>query len=354
MKLLLLLLLLQLGWSRPAQAHWADMAAMEFDATDTTAQASLTLPTPFFAAADANRDGTLSSQELQAHQAEILALLQAHITLEINHQPVPLALQARAGILPVTAPVRGVTNLTLSWQWTHRAQFMTLRYDLFPPEAPLAHCLVSVTAQGRVASLIFDRQHARQELIAPPLGQQIASFMRMGLEHILTGYDHLLFLFALLLASSRLKYLLKIVTAFTLAHSLTLSLAVLNLVQAPARWVESLIAASIMYVVAVEVLWKRKETPWYVVSGFGLVHGLGFASILRDMSLPTTQLVTALVSFNLGIEAGQLLIVLLFWALLYTLSQKVKSYPRLQTSCAVVILLIAGYWFVSRAFLGAA
>ena len=339
---------------KSAHAHWADMAAMELNLQARSAQATLTLPTPFFSEVDLNHNGSLEDAEIKNNLRTIESRLAEHIRLQVNHEAISFKISpAPAGSGNAAAPIKGMTILRLDWHWERDSNQLALVYDLFPAEAPLAHCLVSVQRGDQLSALVFDRQHSQQLLIEPSLGAQILSFTQLGLEHILTGYDHLLFLLALLLASRRLNYLLKIVTAFTLAHSITLSLAVLNIVQAPSRWIESLIAVSIIYVVLVEVLWKKQETPWYIVSGFGLIHGLGFANLLREMSLPTSQLTTALISFNLGIEVGQICVVLMFWGLLSLLSKKAVLNPYVQTSCAVLILLVSGYWFVTRAFLGA-
>lgn len=350
---LMTLLLFSLGLSRQAQAHWADMAALELDMGSQQAQASLTLPTPFFNTADSNHDGQLSPAEIKQGLPAIQQLLNQHIELNVNASPATMTVTAATG--PAGSPLAsqpGMTRLALNWSWIGTANQLALRYDLFPEDAPNAHCLASVQQGPELMTLVFDREHPRHALTQPSFVEQVQQFSLLGIEHIATGYDHLLFLLALLLASSRLMYLLKIVSAFTLAHSVTLTLAVLGLVSAPGRWVESLIAASIIYVVAVEVLWKRQETPWYVVAGFGLIHGLGFASILRELELPTNQLVTALVSFNLGIELGQLAIVLVMWGALFMLSKKEQWYRPVQTVCASLILLMAGYWFIERAILG--
>ncbi len=153
---------------------------------------------------------------------------------------------------------------------------------------------------------------------APSRGT-VARYGALGVEHILLGYDHLLFLVVLLLVIRRRRPLLLAITAFTLGHSLTLALAVLDVVRAPAAAVEAAIALSIA-VVAAEVV-RRRRTPRddlaspslgsaaLVPAAFGLVHGLGFAGALRDIGVPADRLLPALVSFNLGVEFGQLLFV---------------------------------------------
>ncbi|MEJ1159752.1 HupE/UreJ family protein [Prosthecomicrobium sp. N25] len=151
---------------------------------------------------------------------------------------------------------------------------------------------------------------------ARPSGWSVAStYLALGVEHILTGVDHLLFVLALLLLTSGPWRLAKTVTAFTLAHSITLALATLGIVRVPPKPVEAVIALSIVFV-ASEILRNRREKagwsermPWLVAFTFGLLHGFGFAGALSDVGLPDGQIPVALLFFNVGVEAGQLLFI---------------------------------------------
>jgi hypothetical protein len=167
-------------------------------------------------------------------------------------------------------------------------------------------------------------------------------------EHILGGYDHLLFLLALLLPGGGLLALAKIVTAFTLAHSVTLSLAVLDVVSLPDRLVEAVIALSIA-AVAVEnlVLQPTVTRRWIVSFAFGLVHGFGFSSAVRELGLPSAGLVQALVGFNVGVELGQMAVVALALPLLMLL-RRAGLGRRLVWGSSVAILLVGLTLFVER------
>lgn len=174
---------------------------------------------------------------------------------------------------------------------------------------------------------------ANQEKVAPtsPVKTNTASpgfsFFKLGTLHILTGYDHLLFLLALLLRKQTFKQYAAIVTSFTIAHCITLSLAVLGVITIPSRFVEATIAFSICYVALENIFRKEVKHRWSITFIFGLIHGLGFASILREMAIPKSHLAVALVNFNLGIEAVQLSIVLLLLPLL-TFIQRQKTYGK--------------------------
>jgi hydrogenase/urease accessory protein HupE len=175
-------------------------------------------------------------------------------------------------------------------------------------------------------------------------------FFKLGMEHILGGYDHLLFLAALLLRGGSLLALLEIVTAFTLAHSLTLALAVLGVVTIPSRVVEPAIAASIVWVAIQNV--RSREPPrrrWLVSFAFGLVHGFGFASALSPLGLPAWPLARALLLFNLGVEAGQALVVAAALPLLVWMRQAAWE-PRAVRLASVVLALLGTAWFVQRVF----
>jgi hydrogenase/urease accessory protein HupE len=177
-----------------------------------------------------------------------------------------------------------------------------------------------------------------------------ASFIHLGVEHILTGYDHLLFLLALLARGGGLWSLFKIVTAFTVAHSVTLALAVLGLVSIPARVVEPAIAASIVWVALENVLVRDAPSQrWLVSFCFGLIHGLGFASALGPLALPAWNLTLALLGFNLGVEAGQALVVmavlpLLLWA------QRHPWEPRVAQATSLVLAGLGLIWVLQRLF----
>ncbi|MCM3663665.1 HupE/UreJ family protein [Mesobacillus subterraneus] len=176
------------------------------------------------------------------------------------------------------------------------------------------------------------------------------SFFKLGMSHILTGYDHLLFLFALLLRKQTFRQYAMIITSFTIAHSITLSLAVLGILDLPSRFVESFIALSIIYVAVENIVKKDVNHRWALTFVFGLIHGLGFANILQEMNLQKSHLASALVSFNIGIEVVQLVIVLLLLPILaymhkLAVSQKLIKYG------SMAIILLGAYWLFERLFL---
>jgi len=241
---------------------------------------------------------------------------------------------------------------------------------LFGDDAPVQHVFTADAPRWP-----FDPANVRRPGV-------FGLFLHLGIDHILGGYDHLAFLLALLLAVGRWRGLLVVVTAFTVAHSITLAFAALNpgglLDRIPDRFVELAIALSIAYVASGNLFLKEPHTPWLEAFGFGLLHGLGFASFLGEALAGEPLVVTALFGFNLGVELGQLLVVGALALLLLPLSlwtrrasrasegatvgqapvenekaaqsKAVGLAPRwMRLSLSSVVTLLALYWFAQRA-----
>ena len=218
---------------------------------------------------------------------------------------------------------------------------------------------------GSVVSAVFAATHRRQSfaLALPSPLTQLRGYVADGIEHIATGFDHLLFLVALLLPSvlvrrgghwepvdrfpTVLRSVAGTVTAFTLAHSITLSLATLSIVSLPSRLVESAIALSVL-LTAIDNVWPiLPRRRWQVAFAFGLLHGFGFASVLADLDLPPASLALSLFGFNVGVEIGQLAFVLVLVPLAYLVRDS-RFYPRVGVSAAIAI--VAGGWLIERSF----
>ena len=176
-------------------------------------------------------------------------------------------------------------------------------------------------------------------------------FFVMGIRHIWTGYDHLLFLFGLLIVTRNFTSSIKIITCFTIAHSITLAVATLSLVTISSRVVEPLIAASIVYV-GIENLFRGDDPKgrWLLTFAFGLIHGFGFASVLKELGVGSngSSIAVPLVSFNLGVEFGQIVIAALVLPVIWKLRTWPQFLHRWVPACSVVVALLGGFWFVQR------
>ncbi|MBI1944349.1 MAG: HupE/UreJ family protein [Deltaproteobacteria bacterium] len=176
----------------------------------------------------------------------------------------------------------------------------------------------------------------------------ITDYLRIGVEHILLGFDHLVFLFGLILVGGRLRSLLGVVTAFTVAHSVTLAVAVLGVWQPPSSVIEPLIALSIAYVGIENFFVRDAARRWRITAPFGLVHGFGFAGALAEVGVPQGDVPLVLLLFNLGVEAGQLAVLALALPVLSALRRKGWLAERATRVLSLAVIALGAYWFVER------
>jgi hydrogenase/urease accessory protein HupE len=205
------------------------------------------------------------------------------------------------------------------------------------------------------SQMILDAQHPHLEYFAGSrqgVAAVVKKFVPSGVHHILIGPDHLLFLVGLLLLGGTMRQLLLVVTSFTVAHSITLSLAALNIVTPPARLIEPAIALSIVYVGADNILAKGgRDVRGWIAFTFGFIHGFGFANVLREMELPTRALGWSLFSFNIGVEIGQMLVVVLVASAIAALKSRSEWAGRHLAFAGSLVVIVAGaFWFVQRVF----
>jgi len=244
------------------------------------------------------------------------------------------------------------------------------RYSLLFDVDPSHRGLVQWIAPDSPGSqaLVFGTDSAEQTLALKPAGawETLRQYVQDGVWHIWIGYDHILFLLSLLLPAvlvrrgdhwdpgpslkQSLIEVLKVVTAFTLAHSITLSLAALQVISLPSRLVESTIALSIIVAALNNLRGTIEKRRWVMAFVFGLIHGFGFASVLADLGLPQSALVLALVGFNVGVELGQMAIVVAFVPIAFWLRTTLFYRRGVLTVGSLLVALLATWWFVQRAF----
>ena len=260
--------------------------------------------------------------------------------------------------------------LSLSAQCPSLTGALKARYSLLFDVDPTHRGLVQWIAPGstEAQALVFGNESGEQSLALQPAGawETLRQYMLDGVWHIWIGYDHILFLLALLLPSvlvrqagqwapaprigGAAKEVIKVVTAFTLAHSITLSLAALGLISLPSRLVESAIAASVVVAALSNLFGAVESKRWMMAFAFGLLHGFGFASVLADLGLPKNALVLALVGFNVGVELGQLTIVAVFLPLAFSLRGTAFYRVGVLKGGSLIVALLATWWLVQRAF----
>jgi len=286
---------------------------------------------------------------LAARRDDLVALFGPRFELA----PDGRALVCRSSGAPEVIAERGAVRVAFSCPLDRPAGVLRVRTRMFPYD-PKHQTFLNVYERGTLqAQAMLDRDHVGFEYFAGTRQGALAvaeRFLPAGVHHILIGPDHLLFLVGLLLLGGTLRQLALVVTAFTLAHSLTLSLAVLGVVSPPARLVEPAIALSIVYVGVDNLLVRQgRDLRAWIALGFGLVHGLGFASVLREMELPRRALGVSLVSFNLGVEVGQLMVVVAVATALATLrARSERAGQRLAVVGSVGVVVAGSVWFVQR------
>lgn len=343
-----------------ARAHGTGLSYLDLVVEGRRVEAALDLPAQDLARAlfvDANRDGLIGRDDVERSQEALSRWLAASLRLvagggvcEASFAPSELRDDALVTVRARYACPGEVDRLELSSRLLD-----TLGRD---------HSTFVHARRGAVeaqALLNADDTAASLELVRATAGGTFVKFLELGVEHIFTGVDHVCFLLALLLLGGSLGRVIGIATAFTAAHSVTLSLAALGALALPSRFVESAIAASIAWV-AVED-WRHASPRadgapeplvlrlrWVTTFVFGLVHGFGFASVLSDLGLPQEHLFVSLAAFNLGVEAGQVAIIAALWPLLTRAARQPWYRPAGIRAASLVLFALGVYWFVGRAF----
>ena len=283
---------------------------------------------------------------------ELAAILASRIRLLVDDEAVAFGAWSAPEALPDRHSVRFTTRAAAD----DSMGVVSVDTHLFPYD-PNHQTFVNVYEDGQLSSqAILDESETRYDyFVGTTQGRLavIAKFVPEGIHHILIGPDHILFLVGLLLLGGDLRKLVLVVTGFTVAHSLTLTLAVLGVVDPPARVVEAVIALSIVYV-GVDNLMARggKDVRVWIAVVFGFIHGFGFAGVLREMGLPREALGWSLFSFNVGVEIGQLLIVVIVASTLGAVrSRSVVAAERVAYAGSVIVIVAGAFWFVERVFL---
>jgi hydrogenase/urease accessory protein HupE len=290
-------------------------------------------------------DPVVASQQSPA----IADLLRARLGIKVDGSPVTIQWSPA-----VTVPDRQSLRLTFHCPLERRAGLVSVSGMLFPYDSN-HRTFLNVYEEEALSQAILDMDRSRFDYYAGSAQGRFAvvrRFLPAGIEHILIGPDHVLFLIGLLLLGGSLRRLAMIVTAFTVAHTITLSLAALNVVAPPARIIEPLIALSIVYVGADNLLRRGgRDTRAWIAFVFGFIHGFGFAYVLREMDLPARALGWSLFSFNAGVEIGQLLIVLVVASALQALRSRNEAAARRLAVVGSVAVLTAGiFWYIQRIF----
>jgi HupE / UreJ protein len=350
-----------------AQAHIASngFLVVHVDGTAVTGSYELAVRDAELAVGvDADHDGKVTWGELRAAEPQIADYLRQHLGLA--------AQGSSCGLVTQRMQLNDRVDGTYVWvpfaaRCSDAIERLTIRYSMMDGIDPSHRGLLTLEAGDAVQTAVLDGKSAQAAfaVFAPSKWRAFAEYLRAGVWHILSGIDHLLFLLSLLLpavlfrrsgrwepvtqARPALVNILKVVTAFTLAHSITLTLAALDVVRLPSRLTESVIAASIIVAALNNIFPLVTDSRARIAFAFGLLHGFGFASVLSDMGLPHGARVVSLLAFNLGIEAGQLAVVLTVMPAIYAIRAGGFYRRGVMPWGSAAIAVIAMVWLVQRA-----
>ncbi|HEY0489439.1 MAG TPA: HupE/UreJ family protein [Telluria sp.] len=361
---MLLALALVLGAVTPASAHKPSDSylTLAIDGNTINGQWDIALRDLEFAVGvDGNGDGQLTWDEIRARHNDIAAYALARLT--ITGCPISAGEQL---VDHHTDGAYTVLKFTASCDVAPRR--LQIGYRLFADTDPHHKGLLKLSAGGAIRTAIFGIDKPDQVVTLEETSRlgELADYVGHGVWHIWIGFDHILFLLSLLLPAvlvwrgaawqkapdfrSAAVDVFKIISAFTVAHSVTLSLAALQVVSLPSRWVESAIAASVVIAALNNITPLVHGRRWIAAFVFGLIHGFGFASVLADLGLPEGSLALALVGFNVGVELGQLAIVAAFLPLAYAVRGSWFYRRLVLVGGSAVIALLAAVWLAERLF----
>lgn len=315
---------------------------------------------------DIAEDGAIDPAEITNRREDIQAYVRERLRIELAGEPMHLEF---GELVYGTQNGEHFVLAQLDVNALRPFDSVDVTYMLFIELGRQHQCLFSIDwGEGRLQESVFTAVHVK-EAFEPDssTGSGFLAFVRSGVWHIWIGYDHILFLISLLIPAvfmrgetrrravtsfaPALGRVAMIVSAFTLAHSITLSLSVLGIVQLPSRWVESAIAASVILAAAYNFLPNAAggRGAWLAFA-FGLLHGFGFAGVLSELALPATDVWRPLLGFNLGVEIGQLCIVALFFPFAYVLRETRFYRIGVVYAGSAAVCLCASLWLVQRAF----
>lgn len=330
-----------------ASAHEVSRSQSTLRVSGSEVLGTVTLDLVELGSVDVNRDDVVSFEELEPHIDRIYSGLKAHFSVGA---PEPLV---RTTVLRYDIVEDHMLVFQMQYTFERELSAITVTSRLHEMLRPDHRHFVSIQFANEVQQSVLAAASVATTFTAvapPPRNQTIWRFLTLGVEHIITGYDHLAFLVCLLLATTTFWSLVRVITSFTIAHSITLALAIFDVVILPSRLVESVIALSIAYVAFENLLGVRVMDRSIVTFLFGLVHGFGFSTILREMDLQEGALALPLFSFNVGVEIGQIAFVAVMMPVLYLFNRGGLQALRHAVSLGIGVLAI--YWFAQRAFLG--
>jgi hypothetical protein len=342
-----------LAHARVASAHTVGMSSGEYRVLGKVLYGDLGMAARELArwlpALDADHDGSIDAAELAAGHDAVARALLAGVTVVADGKACPASLEHATAL-----EAEGGVAFAIRYECPDVPDRLTMAFPLLDALAPGHRHMARVFRAGKAQVKVLDRDHATWTLdsaAAPARATTLAtawSMIKLGVEHILTGWDHLLFLLGLIIVGGSVRSLVGVVSAFTVAHSITLALAATGVFAPSPRLVEPAIALSIAYVGVENFFVQDASRRWRITFPFGLIHGFGFAGALREIGLPHGQVPVALVSFNLGVELGQLGVLAVALPLVMTARRAPAFGSRGVRAVSSMIAVAGAVLFVAR------
>ena len=340
----LLILHSQPSFAHPLKVGYADITVKE---REIEVRLSMNLfELDLLLSLDRTLNAQVEPEELEAKAHEISFYLREKIRVNVGGEALPM--EADAFRIGRSVDGQPTFEARLRFPSGRPLESFTIQCEPLTDLGPDHKTLATISRDGSVEQFVFQKG-VSYEGRPRTFWAYAYQFLGLGVHHIFIGYDHIAFLLGLLLMGGRLLNIIKIVTSFTVAHSVTLTLAALDVVNLPSRLVESGIAFSIAYVALENLFFKTFDRRWLVSFFFGFVHGFGFANVLKEMHLSKTGLVSSLFFFNFGVEVGQIIIVSLFVPVLWMLG-RTRAYGMTVKLASVAIFSVGAFWFLQRAF----
>jgi hydrogenase/urease accessory protein HupE len=331
-----------------AAAHLGDLSYSEVVVHGAAVDYKLRFAAHLIPGVDPSGEVKLTRRDILAREPDILEWLSATLRVRLDGAECSPELAESYG-----PDANDDLTVILVYTCQRAGHALKIEFHPFDEVLPEFQNLASVRHAGKAAAFVFTPQSrvlvigadgvATEESQSPTL----LGFFVLGVEHIWTGYDHLLFLLALLLPGGTLWRLAGIVTAFTIAHSITLGLAALDVLTLPIEPVEAAIAASVVVAALDGMRPHVRDHRWLLTFAFGLIHGFGFAGVLREIGLPADAVAMPLLGFNLGVEAGQLAVVAVAVPTIRAVARSAGG-ARVKTVLGVLIAAIGAFWLVER------
>ncbi len=336
----------------PAQAHLMPQGQGTVRLVGDSAYSAISVPVKLLTGVDDNQDGLLSIQEIEAHRADISRQLASLIAYDDGELPGKLLFEDFLMPQSDEPLVKGANYIVAAqrFQWPHPVSSVRLHTHLME-QAGNQQLLMRALLGNRSDVMVLTHERPDAHFFA---GNWVTlkNFVKLGTEHILLGPDHLVFLLTALVLGAGWRYWVGMVTSFTIAHSITLTLSALGWVRLPPAIVEPLIAASIV-LMAIYNLVRGAGSNGHrlaLVFACGLLHGLGLASVLADLGLSSENRVVSLLGFNLGVEVGQLLFVTIMLILLAAVKRGLpqQRHERFLQACSVLAAVAGAGWILER------